>query len=118
MSSLPWTLASKSSEKGIDLSEGFEAACEKAKISDFRLHDLRHTCAAWLVSAGVPLIEVKDPLGHSTVMMTERYAHLAPARVRDAIRVLDQGRERPNSRSVHADNPVVQGGALLKLVTP
>jgi len=38
---------------------------------------MRHTCVAWLVSEGVPLTEVRDLLGHSTVIMTERYAHLA-----------------------------------------
>jgi integrase len=53
------------------------------------IHDLRHTCAAWLVSAGVPLAEVRDLLGHSTVKMTERYAHLAPENVRRAVAVLE-----------------------------
>jgi integrase len=46
--------------------------------------------AAWLVSAGVPLTDVGDLLGHSTVRMTERYAHLAPERVRSAVAVLDE----------------------------
>ena len=50
-----------------------------------RGHDLRHTCAAWLVSAGVPLSAVRDLLGHTTVRMTERYAHLAPENVRAAV---------------------------------
>lgn len=54
------------------------------------MHDLRHTCAAWLVSAGVPLTEVRDLLGHSTIRMTERYAHLAPERVRAAVAALDE----------------------------
>jgi len=50
---------------------------------------MRHTCAAWLVSAGVPLTEVRDLLGYSTVKMTERYAHLAPENVRAAVARLD-----------------------------
>jgi site-specific recombinase XerD len=37
------------------------------------------------VSAGVPLTEVRDLLGHGTVSMTERYAHLAPENVRVAV---------------------------------
>ncbi|MGH8614873.1 MAG: hypothetical protein ACREYF_23305, partial [Gammaproteobacteria bacterium] len=41
------------------------------------------------VSAGVPLTEVRDLLGHSTVKMTERYAHLAPENIRAAVAVLD-----------------------------
>ena len=69
-------------------------ACRRAGIKDFRIHDLRHTCAAWLVSMGVPLTEVRDLLGHSTVKMTERYAHLAPENVRAAVEQLDGMRSR------------------------
>lgn len=50
-----------------------------------RFHDLRHTCASWLVQAGVPLLTVRDFLGHSTIAMTQRYAHLAPKHLQDAI---------------------------------
>lgn len=52
-----------------------------------------------VVTAGVPLTEVRDLLGHSTVMMTERYAHLAPENVREAVRKLEG-----LSRSGHADD--------------
>lgn len=50
-----------------------------------RWHDLRHTCASWLVQAGVPLLTVRDFLGHSTVAVTQRYAHLAPRHLEEAI---------------------------------
>src|SRR5207244_11009547 len=51
-----------------------------------RWHDLRHTCASMLVSgAWGPawrLEDVKEILGHSTITITQRYAHLAESRVR------------------------------------
>jgi integrase len=72
----------------------FGTACERAGIADFRFHDLRHTCAAWLVQVGVPLTEVRDVLGHSTIKMTERYAHLAPENVRAALALLEGGESR------------------------
>jgi integrase len=67
----------------------FETACRRAQIADFRFHDLRHTCAAWLIQAGVSITQVRDVLGHSTVAMTEKYAHLAPENARAAVAVLD-----------------------------
>nr|WP_241509668.1 site-specific integrase [Pseudomonas ovata] len=110
--STPWVFARKNGARVSDLSEGFERACEKSGITDFTIHDLRHTCAAWLVSAGVPLIEIRDLLGHSTIQMTEKYAHLAPARVRDAVSILDM----PLSQSRYTDTPVGLGEPCLKLV--
>lgn len=53
-----------------------------------RWHDLRHTCASWLVQAGVPLHTVAELLGHSSLAVTKRYAHLAPEHLREAIQKL------------------------------
>jgi len=69
--------------------ERLRRACRKAKIRGVRWHDLRHSFASQLVSAGVPLRQVQEWLGHSTMMMTMRYAHLAPGGG-EAIRALDQ----------------------------
>ena len=64
--------------------------CEHAEVMDFRIHDLRHTFASWLVLAGVPLLEVRDLLGHSSIKMTERYAHLSQDALMRAVTVLER----------------------------
>ncbi len=70
----PWIFCHKNGVKVRDVHSrgGFEKACRRTGIENFRVHDLRHTCAAWLVTAGVPLAEVRDLLGHQTIGMTER----------------------------------------------
>ena len=85
-----WVFASEKGQRIQSVKKSFATACRKAEIEDFRIHDLRHTCAAWLVSAGVPLPEVRDLLGHSSITMTEKYAHLSPDNVRRAVSVLDK----------------------------
>jgi integrase len=64
-------------------------ALDKAGITDFRFHDLRHTFATRLVQNGVDIYKVKELLGHRTLAMTMRYAHHYPESLRDSIRVLD-----------------------------
>ncbi len=88
----PWVFAKRNGERVADIKRGFKAACEKVGIKDLTPHDLRHTFAAWLVQAGVPIREVADLLRHSDIRMTMRYAHLAPNNVRSAVDRLSQFR--------------------------
>jgi integrase len=53
------------------------AALAIAGITDFRFHDLRHTCASYLAGQGSSLLEIADVLGHRTMAMVKRYSHLA-----------------------------------------
>jgi integrase len=73
---------------------GFQSAWEKvlkrARISKFRWHDLRHHFASRLVQKGVPLNTVRDLLGHGSVGMSLRYAHLAPDQRREAVAKLNE----------------------------
>ena len=53
-------------------------------------HDLRHTYASHLAMRGVPLKVIQELMGHVTIEMTERYAHLSPDTLREAVGVLDR----------------------------
>ena len=58
------------------LEGSFEDLLRRAKISNFRFHDLRHTFASWYMMNGGDLYELAKILGHSNIKMTERYAKL------------------------------------------
>jgi integrase len=64
-------------------------ACRRAGLRKVRWHDLRHSFASQLVVANVPLARVQEYLGHSTITMTMRYAHLAPETAGAQLDVLD-----------------------------
>jgi integrase len=67
----------------------FDRARAAAELADVRFHDLRHTFATRLVLSGVDLATVAKLLGHSTVMMTMRYAHPAPEDLRSAVAAIE-----------------------------
>jgi integrase len=83
-----------SDEKGSRLDyhqtdEKLKGICRRAGLRNFRWHGLRHTFASHLVMRGRSIKEVQELLGHSTISMTQRYAHLSPSVKRDAVAVLD-----------------------------
>jgi integrase len=51
-------------------------AVERAKVKNFKFHDLRHCCASYMAQAGVPLNVIAEVLGHRKLDMTRRYSHL------------------------------------------
>lgn len=57
----------------------WNAALGKADIKDFRFHDLRHSAASYLAMNGASLAEIAEVLGHKTLAMVKRYAHLSEA---------------------------------------
>ena len=61
-----------------DVKTAYDKARKKAGLEDVRFHDLRHTFASRLVQQGLPLYEVMHMTGHKSLVMVQRYSHLAP----------------------------------------
>lgn len=64
--------------------QAWAVARKRAGLADFRFHDLRHSAATELLRAGVDSRVVAAVLGHKTMAMMKRYAHVTPALVVDA----------------------------------
>ncbi len=67
----------------------FRPAVDEAKIDNLRFHDLRHTFASQLLLKGGSLKDVQELLGHKTMTMTLRYAHLTQEHKRNAVNLLN-----------------------------
>jgi len=78
----------------------FQTACRRSEIEDFRFHDLRHTFASWAVQNGADLYRLSRILGHSTLQMTTRYAHLATEQLHEVIKGM-----ATSTATVHSDSP-------------
>jgi integrase len=87
--SSPYVFVDANGNRYKDIRRSFKSALRKAGIKDFRFHDLRHCFASHLVMAGVDLTTVKELLGHKTLTMTLRYAHLAPSHKVKAVSILE-----------------------------
>jgi integrase len=77
------------------LHERLEVTCKRAGLRKVRWHDLRHSFASQLVTLGIPIRQVQEWLGHATITMTMRFAHLAPGGDSALIAALD--RAEPNA---------------------
>jgi len=83
-----------------EISNVFEKVTEKLgfnkDVTDQRdkvvAHTLRHTFASWLAMQGEPIITIKNLMGHSSLEMTLRYAHLSPSHEWDAVIKLARGK--------------------------
>lgn len=69
-------------------------SCERMGVRKISWHTLRHTTASQLVAEGVPLNIVKELLGHSNILMTSKYAHLAPSAIKEAVELFSKIEQR------------------------
>lgn len=66
----------------------FENARERAELSGLTFHALRHTAGSRMIERGVDVITVKEIMGHSSVVVTQRYLHTRQELMRRAVEVL------------------------------
>lgn len=66
-----------------------ERLCAKANVKKIGWHGLRHSFASQLATNGVSLKTIQELLGHSDLKMVQRYAHLEPVTLKEAIRTLE-----------------------------
>lgn len=71
--------------KPMDLRAPWHEALRRAQIDDFHWHDIRHTTASYLAMNGASLAEIAEILGHKTLQMVKRYAHLSEAHTADVL---------------------------------
>jgi integrase len=65
-------------------------ALKEANINDFRFHDLRHSTASYLAMNGASLAEIAEVLGHKTLQMVKRYAHLSEAHTSKVVAAMNE----------------------------
>jgi len=96
-----YVFARKNGDRILSVREAFKAACKRAGITNFRFHDLRHTAASFFAAGGCDIVTLQHILGHKTLAMTQRYAHLVPGRY-DKTREIMAGLWEPSSGEVGA----------------
>jgi len=95
-----------------DISRAFKRSVDKLKLNDgvtdprqkITFHSLRHTFASWLALQGETILVIRDLLGHKSLAMTIRYAHLIPDQKRKATLNLEKKLLNANTIRVEAEN--------------
>jgi len=75
----------------LDLGHYWPQAVDRAGLADFRFHDLRHTAASYLAMTGATVNEIAEILGHKTLSMVKRYAHLTTAHSAKVLERMEKG---------------------------
>jgi integrase len=85
-----YVFPSKAKCQPIDIRTAWENVLTKAGIDDFRFHDLRHSAASYLAMNGATLAEIAEVLGHKTLQMVKRYAHLSEAHTHKVVASMNE----------------------------
>ncbi len=81
---------SKTGSSPFDIKKSWGAALDMAGIENCRFHDLRHSAASYLAMNGASSAEIADVLGHKTLQMVKRYAHLSEAHTSSVVTSMNE----------------------------
>jgi integrase len=76
-------------KRALDITKAWRTALRKAGIENFRFHDLRHSAASYLAMNNASLVEIAAILGHRTLQMVKRYAHVANSHTSSVVRAMN-----------------------------
>jgi integrase len=76
--------------KPYEIRPPFEKAVKEAGLKDFRFHDLRHSAASYMAMNGASPAEIAEVLGHKTLQMVKRYAHLSEAHTHSVVASMNE----------------------------
>lgn len=80
-----YVFPSPRADRPVIMRAAWERALELAELNDFHFHDLRHTAASYLAMNGATPAEIAEVLGHKTLAMVKRYAHLSESHVASVV---------------------------------
>ncbi len=97
-----YVFLSRKGERIVEVSNAFGRVVERLGLNEgitdrrqkVTFHTLRHTFASWLALRSTPILTIKELMGHKTLAMTERYAHLMPDHKRDAALAMAQDAQK------------------------
>lgn len=78
------------SNKAVDFRTAWRRIIREAEIQDFRFHDLRHTAASYLAMNGATPSEIAEILGHKSLSMVKRYAHLCDTHTAEVVKRMNE----------------------------
>ena len=102
-------------DRWCDQNTAWNYTLKRSGVKNFRFHDLRHTFASRLVQAGESIKSVQELLGHASLQVTLRYAHLSASDLRRAVEVLTG---QKNTTQPATQTPPAQGAQSPSDATP
>jgi integrase len=92
----PHAKGERAGEAFRNLRRSFQSALRAAGISNFRWHDMRHSFGSHLAMGGADLVSIQRLLGHKSLRMTSRYAHVSDVHLKRQVELLDNIFTKPS----------------------